>query len=67
MSPEVSVTRRNCSDRNPTKPATQAPGPLGRTVSTCIGSANSGPVRICPSRMTVSGLNEFSVYSDIPA
>ena len=54
MSSEVSVTRRNCSDRWPTSPKTQTPGPFGRTVSTCIGSLNSGPVRICPSRMCIS-------------
>ena len=53
----VSVTRRNRSDRRPTRPATHTPGPFARTVSTSIGSLNCGPLRICPSWMTKGALN----------
>ena len=55
----MSVTRRNCSDCWPTRPATQTPGPFERTVSTRIGSLNSGPVRTCPSRIGMSALNGY--------
>ena len=56
MSSAVSVTRRKRSDCWPTKPAIHVPGPSERTVSTSIGSLNSGPVRICPSWIAVSAL-----------
>ena len=52
----VSVTRRNRSDCRPTRPAIQVSGPFERTVSTSIGSLNSGPLRICPSRMAAAEL-----------
>ena len=54
MSSAVSVTRRKRSDCWPTKPAIHVPGPSERTVSTSIGSLNSGPVRICPSWMVAA-------------
>ena len=56
-SAEVSVTRRNRSVRCPTRPASTESAPFGRTVSTRIGSLNSGPVSTCPSRITGSELN----------
>jgi len=36
----------------PTSPRTQAPGPVGRTVSTRIDSLNSGPEITWPSLMS---------------
>ena len=59
MSAEVSVTRRNRSDRCPTSPASTEPAPPGRTVSTRIGSLNNGPVSTCPSQITASALNRY--------
>ena len=60
-SSEVSATRRNRSDRSPTKPATQASAPSERTVSTCIGSLNNGLVRTCPSCTGASPLIKQSL------
>ena len=54
MSSAVSVTRRNCSDWRPTKPATQTPAPFARTVSTSMGSLNIEPFKICPSRRALA-------------
>ena len=54
ISSTVSVTRRKRSDCWPTRPAIHVPGPSERTVSTSIGSLNSGPVRICPSWMVAA-------------
>lgn len=42
------VTLRKRSEFTPTSPAVQAPSPAGRMVSTRMGSAKSGPLRIWP-------------------
>ena len=54
----VSVTRRNPSERVPTKPASQVSEPFAHTVTTRIDSSNSKPVGIRTSDRAVSKLND---------